>query len=132
MDRRAMITAGVAVVVSATTVSEAHADTKPTEQCCNDCDTCQQACLACAIACLDETGRKECIRLCLDCADICDVCAKISARKGPMADALKALCADACEKCATECEKHKGDKACQHCAEQCRACAKKCRAVKPK
>ena len=129
MNRRAMM-GGAAGVLSAGFLGLAPAsgaDVKSGDVCGEGCADCLSTCLACATACLDEPGRKECIKLCLDCADICDACTKISARKGPLVEAMMALCADACDKCAAECEKHKDDKTCKACAERCRACAMKCR-----
>ena len=67
-----------------------------------------------------------CIRLCLDCADICAANASIAARKGPLARVIALACAKACETCADECAKH-DDATCKACAEECRRCAKVCR-----
>lgn len=102
------------------------------DSCCIQCMECEKMCLACVDACLEElaageSDRKDCIKLCLDCADICGACSKIAARGGPLEATIAATCADACEKCAVECEKHKDDKLCQACAAQCRKCAKECR-----
>lgn len=109
-----------------TNAADAKADS-----CCIQCKDCERTCLACVDACLDELAgkadRKNCIKLCLDCADICGVCSKIAARGGPLEATIAVACADACEKCAAECEKHKDDKACQACAEQCKKCAKECK-----
>ncbi len=102
------------------------------DPCCLECRTCQSMCQMCAADCLDElakgdASRKDCIKLCQDCADICGACANIGSRKGPLEANIAVLCAEACEKCAAECGKHKDDKTCQACAEQCRKCAKECR-----
>lgn len=125
MDRRRMVLGGAAVLAGVGLSGAARADeAKAADVCSGDCRT---KCMTCVAACLEEVGRKECIKLCLDCADICAACDAIAARRGPMAAAMLAICADACDQCAAECEKHKGDKACAACAEACRACAKECR-----
>jgi hypothetical protein len=103
-------------------------DAKKGDACCDECKACEKTCLACADACLNEKGdRKACIKLCLDCADVCGACSRIAARKGPLEPTIATACADACEKCAAECAKHKDDKTCQACAEQCKKCAKECK-----
>lgn len=130
MNRRTMMGAAAGLVAGvAGSVHSASAEEKSGEVCCAECCDCVESCLACVDSCLNEAGRAACIKLCLDCADVCDACMKVSARKGPMAAALMALCADAGDRCAAECEKHKDDEACKKCAEQCRACAKRCRAL---
>lgn len=127
MDRRTMLmmggTAAMASVVGLERTAGA-AEMAGSEISCGDCRT---ACLRCVISCLEESDREECIRLCLDCADICTACDAIAARKGPMMAALMKVCAEACDQCADECEKHKDDAACQACAEACRKCAEECR-----
>lgn len=123
MNRRLFMAGPALSLIGSGALFAAEADA-----CCNDCMDCAKTCLACVDACLHEANRKNCIKLCLDCADICGTCARIDARSGPMHAIIAAACADACEKCATECEKHKDDKLCKACAEQCRKCAKQCRA----
>lgn len=126
MNRRSFLGVVPAVMVAGGVTGAA--DTKHEhDDCCMECDNCEMSCLACVDACLEEENRKPCIKLCLDCADICGVCAKIGGRNGPMEAIIAAACAEACEKCAEECAKHKDDKLCQACAEQCRKCAKECR-----
>lgn len=128
-----MLLFAVAVSVIGLGVSVAGAeDAKKSDPCCNECKECEKSCLGCADACLNELAagkadRKNCVKLCLDCADICGACSKIAARGGPLEATIAAACAEACEKCAAECEKHKDDKTCQACAEQCKKCAKECK-----
>ncbi len=129
MNRRNLVLGAATAVASfAGAYTASHAAGIPTSDTCDgNCTNCRSTCLACVAACLDEPGRKTCITLCLDCADLCAACDAISARKGPMATAIKALCAEACERCAIECEKHKDDEACAACAKVCRDCAQSCR-----
>ena len=101
------------------------------DPCVKECRHCQTLCQACAASCLEELsqdgGRKACIKLCQDCADICGACANIGSRSGPLEAHIAAACAEACERCAAECGKHKDDKSCQACADQCKRCAQECK-----
>ena len=68
-----------------------------------------------------------CIRLCLDCADICTATAGVISRQTEYhADVTRPLleaCVAICGNCADECERH----ARMH--EHCRVCAEACRAA---
>lgn len=96
---------------------------------------CALACRVCADACLAEpraAGLVQCIRLDLDCADICQATAGLAVRRAGSDDALIAealkLCMRACAACAEECERHaEMHEHCQHCAEACRDCEAACR-----
>lgn len=98
---------------------------------------CALVCTACADACLGEDNvvhLRDCIRLNQECADLCNVVARLLARPGPqdrtgLERALQA-CVRACQACAEECAGHAGDMAhCRICAETCRACAEACEAM---
>ncbi len=99
--------------------------------------SCAAICTGCADACLaeEDPGRLErCIRLNLDCADICTALSRQAMRepsgRSPRFDALLTLCAETCEECAAECEQHAEMHAhCEVCARSCRKCAEACRAV---
>lgn len=130
MDRRFMLGSALAFAGAASVGANLRAgDKKEAENCDSCCGDCRATCLACVDSCLDEEGRKECIKLCLDCADICAICTSITSRKGPMAKEILELCIIACEKCAAECSKHADDKACQECAAACKRFANECRDV---
>lgn len=103
--------------------------------CIDECAACAQACTACADACLSEQAMghlRQCVRLNLDCADVCrmteDICSR---RTGSNAETLKGallLCATACEACREECLRHAdAHEHCRACAESCRTCADACR-----
>jgi hypothetical protein len=87
-----------------------------------------KACTACADADLSERRVTElitCIRLCLDCADVCTATARVVSRRpaydtGATRRLLKA-CVAMCRHCGDECERHAG----MH--EHCRVCAEACR-----
>ncbi|MFM7028083.1 MAG: four-helix bundle copper-binding protein [Chakrabartia sp.] len=99
--------------------------------------TCAAICLGCADACLSEEDPARlahCIRLDLDCADICTAFVHLAMRepggRSPRFDDLIRHCAEACEACADECDQHADMHAhCVICARSCRKCAEACRAV---
>lgn len=93
------------------------------------CFDCAQACTACADACLGEQDTamlRRCIRLDLDCADLCAATGSILSRQTAtdpaMVSAALQACAQACKLCGDECEQHG-----QHGMEHCRVCAEACR-----
>lgn len=99
------------------------------QQCIDACYTCAAACDHCATACLTEPDpgkMADCIRLDLDCADICRLAAAAMARNSDNVAAFCRLCAEICDKCAKECDAYDHDH-CKECAEACRKCAEECR-----
>ena len=92
---------------------------------------CAKMAASCADACLAEPhDMTQCIRLCLDCSDICEATARLGLRRtgdnSKLLIQLLELCAQACDECAAECEKHDHDH-CKLCAQICRECAADCR-----
>ncbi len=97
--------------------------------CVEACNDCADACDHCAIACLAEANAGKmarCIRLDMDCAQICRLAAAYMSRDSEMVDVILELCAQACETCAEECAQHPLEH-CRQCAEVCRRCAEECR-----
>jgi hypothetical protein len=102
--------------------------------CIEACYACAQACTACADACLAEEKAAElrrCIRLNLDCADLCAATGAIVSRQtAPDARLCRAAieaCLAACRACAAECQKHAGmHEHCRVCARACERCADAC------
>jgi uncharacterized membrane protein len=96
---------------------------------------CAQACVADTDADLGEHNVTEmvtCIRLCLNCADVCTAAAAVISRPaGYDADVTKPLleaCAAICKTCGDECERHAEMHAhCRVCGEACRRCEQACR-----
>ena len=85
---------------------------------------CAQTCTACADACLAEemvAELRQCIRLNLDCADICAAAGAMASRRTGSNEAVLAAairaCAEACRRCGDECQ----SRAEKH--EHCRICA---------
>lgn len=96
--------------------------------CIEACVDCAQTCTACADACLAEPDLPlllRCLRLTLDCADICDTTGRVLSRQtepewGLVRSQLE-VCATACRTCGAACAQHAGQL--QHgrvCAEACR------------
>jgi hypothetical protein len=121
-----------------TNPSAAAVDEAVLVECIEACFDCAQACTACADACLGEESPKEmarCIRLDLDCADVCDATGRILSRQTAtepqMIHAALEACAQACKLCGDECENHAqhGMQHCQACAEACRRCEQACNNV---
>ena len=98
---------------------------------------CAEYCASCADACLAEDSvadLRRCIRLDLDCADLCSSAARIVARQttGDTStfSSLLVACIEACERCAEECELHADHhEHCRGCALACRRCVEACQAL---
>lgn len=95
---------------------------------------CAQACIADTDADLGEQDLAvmvRCIRLCLDCTDICTATAGVISRPADYdTDVVRPLlqaCVAICKSCAEECERHVHMQHCQVCAEACRRCEQACR-----
>ena len=96
---------------------------------------CTQACIADTDADLGEQNVTEmvtCIRLCLDCADICTATAAVISRPAgydaAVAGPLLEACVAICKSCGDECERHaRMHEHCRVCAEACRRCEQACR-----
>ena len=90
---------------------------------------CAAECNHCTTACLDEKDVKmlaECIKLDIDCAEICKITASFVSRGSKHAEHLLNECAEICNACAEECEKHSHMEHCRKCARACRSCAEAC------
>ena len=96
---------------------------------------CAQACIADADADLREEDLAEmvnCIRLCLDCTDVCTATLGVVSRQtDPDAAVTRPLleaCVAICKSCGDECERHSRHHAhCRVCADACRRCEQACR-----
>lgn len=111
-------------------------DPQALRECIDACFDCSRSCTACADACLAEeahlTELVRCIRVNLDCADVCDTTGRMLTRQTEtdwaIVRAQLQACAVACRSCAEECQRHAdmGMEHCQACADACRACANAC------
>ena len=97
------------------------------------CGICAQVCTACADDCLGEGNPDlaSCIRLNLDCADVCSATARVICRQTEVeSDVLRTMleaCIAACRACADECARHADHhEHCAVCTEVCRECETAC------
>jgi len=96
---------------------------------------CAQACTADADADLGDenvAGMIKCLRLCLDCADVCSATARVMSRQtaydAGLARPLLEACAAICARCGDECQAHAGmHPHCAVCEQACRRCEQACR-----
>ena len=101
------------------------------------CADSAQACTSCADSSLaeeDVAAMRDCIGLCLNCADVCGATTRVLSRQtrfdNLMTHRLVHACVRACANCAEECERHADHHDhCRICAEVCRACERVCRAL---
>jgi len=95
---------------------------------------CAQACTACADDCLSEEQVQDlikCIRLNLDCADVCAATIRVVSRQteydANVTRPLLEACIAACRSCGYECSSHaEMHEHCRICAEACRRCEQAC------
>lgn len=112
----------------------ANVDVEALARCIDECFSCAATCTSCADACLGEETVRElvrCIRLNLDCADVCDATGRIASRQTePQPGLIRTMiqaCAEACRLCGEECERHASHhEHCRVCAEACRRCEQAC------
>jgi Domain of Unknown Function (DUF326) len=96
---------------------------------------CTQACTADADADLSERNLAElvkCVRLCLECTDICGATLGVVSRPAEydthVTAPLLEACVAICKSCGDECERHaRMHEHCRVCAEACRRCERACR-----
>jgi hypothetical protein len=77
---------------------------------------------------------RQCIRLNLDCADVCLATATVASRRtGSNEEVIRKMleaCAAACRLCGEECGRHASKhEHCRICADACRRCEKACQAA---
>lgn len=95
---------------------------------------CAQACTACADDCLSEEMVAEltkCIRLNLDCADVCTATLQVVSRQtdydANVTRSVLQACIPVCKSCGDECGRHaQMHEHCRVCAEACRRCEQAC------
>jgi hypothetical protein len=100
-------------------------------------EECASTCTSCADACLAESAVQDlvrCIRLNLDCADVCATTARVLLRQTepdwPVIRSQLEACIAICGACGEECDRHADHmEHCRVCAESCRRCADACQEV---
>jgi hypothetical protein len=93
-------------------------------------DDCARACIADADSDLNELVK--CIRLCLDCADVCAATIRVTSGQteydATRTKSLLETCTATCKSCGDECERHaQMHDHCRVCAVACRRCEQACR-----
>ena len=95
-------------------------------------NNCATECSHCAMACLDEQDVKmltTCIKLNIDCAEVCRLTVSLLSRGSQHGHHLLKECIEICEACATECDRHSHMEHCKKCAAVCRDCVEECTAM---
>ena len=91
---------------------------------------CAAACENCVSVSINDGKPLSCCSICMDCADMCMLTFRLEAHNSTYLKATYRLCAEICEACATECEKHADyHPHCKVCMYACRDCAEKCRSL---
>jgi hypothetical protein len=136
--QRWTITLGVPVMHNLEPILRVHphqpSDMDLIQHCVEACFACAQTCTVCADACMSEPNiaeLRECIRVDMDCADVCVATGRVVARLNrPHRTPMKALltaCIEACRTCAEQCSQHAGmHEHCRICAQTCVACEQAC------
>ena len=96
---------------------------------------CAQACISDTVADLSEQNLAEmvkCIRLCLDCTDVCTATLGVVSRQTHSNPAitrpLLEACVAVCKSCGDECARHAPHhEHCRVCEQACRRCEQACR-----
>lgn len=88
------------------------------------CLTCSVASERCAAECL-SMGLSSCVQICRDCADICNLTARMGARDSVFFSELCKLCDQICRRCIAECSMHDHD-CCAECVDACASCITAC------
>ncbi|EMA70748.1 putative cytoplasmic protein [Halorubrum aidingense JCM 13560] len=110
------------------TVSKIDSLSDDQRDCIENCNEAAEVCEWCADECLGSEEMEECARLCRDVADLASLHARLMARGSSYSTHLARACAEACEACAAECERHDADH-CQVCADVLPKCAESCRSM---
>jgi hypothetical protein len=91
---------------------------------------CAESCEYCAICDLQEQDVKNmasCTQINRACASVCWTSVQLMSTDNKFSKQFYSFCADICDACAKECERHTGMDHCQKCTEVCSGCAQKCR-----
>jgi hypothetical protein len=98
--------------------------------CIDACMRCAESCEYCATCDLQEDNLKmmiNCAQANRACASVCWTSAQLMSMDSEFATKFCNICADICDACAKECERHTDMDHCQQCAQSCRKCANECR-----
>jgi hypothetical protein len=108
----------------------ADKNTKSTADCCKTtCSSCLKTCEDTLKYCEEQGGKhvaKEHIAALKDCIALCKACTELGSRDSKLLSKLRAVCADACTKCAKSCEALNDPKM-KDCVKACNECAQTCK-----
>ena len=110
---------------------QAHSDAM-WKMCCNTCDDCAKACNKAFHHCVTQAGMGKAphartAQITADCAAFCELSAQMLARNSVLAMLSCQACADACKRCAQECESFDSDLEMKMCVQECQRCEESCR-----
>jgi hypothetical protein len=100
--------------------------------CIRECLDCYQICVRTKVHCLKlggEHAQASHIALLSACAEICQLAAHSMLTESEFQEKLRALCAEACKRCAEDCAKFTEDEVMQTCSDVCKRCALACQAM---
>lgn len=138
LERRAVLVSGTALLAAGAS-SQAMASDRPTQSmtmampmkdCIDLCTASHRICLETANHLASAIGIAApplLIALLNDCAEVCQSTANSMIRKSALHPILCRSCAEACERCASECDQQTADRQLAICAAACRRCASGCR-----
>ena len=101
--------------------------------CCNTCSDCAKACNKMFHHCLTQAAAGKgqqhlrTAQIAADCAEFCELSAKLLGRSSALAMVSCAACADACNRCARECDSFETDLEMKMCSQECHRCEESCR-----
>jgi Cys-rich four helix bundle protein (predicted Tat secretion target) len=147
MDRRELMTSGLAFTLAAASTAMAQADKPKADHAhhdhsgggkytalmnsSSDCGHIGQVCLAHCFVVLGQ-GEKElaaCAASVTELLAACDALMKLSAHNSKYVPRMAALVQTVCMDCEKECRKHDKHQQCKDCGDACAACAKECKKV---
>jgi len=102
--------------------------TKETRECVQACLDCHNCCTQMIAACMEaDHCDSKTMKMLMDCAQMCQMCAGLMLRGSDMSGKMCAMCVEMCNACALACETMaKGNARLMQCAKACRACADMC------
>lgn len=104
-----------------------------TKECIENCEESNRACLRAVAYAVAEGSKEEAqhIRFFLDASDLSRLHVNLMLRESEWHTRIAEVCADACERCAEECDELEGEPF-EACAEACRKAAETCRGMAEK
>ena len=83
---------------------------------------CLQDCERCLESCDDPSKYADCLKICRECADICQLFVYLLLQKVPLANKALRILAETCRRCMLLCSQY-AEEVFQHCAQSSQHCA---------